>query len=419
MDKRIIALLTVIAVILCGCARGEVKTVDEDVALATEYSVKSADGGAATADRLASAPGGTESATAHGEGGKVSEIEQTEITAGTLTAGEWKDNDNFAFFKEVISRDEWKEYAAGWKLDLNNRFAVTVTDGQNAAKNVKVDVLDSKGNTLYSAVTDSYGKAYLYYGVSGSAEAPATVRVHAAGGDDRYTDGQITDEELKAGGKTVSASGQRYTKLDIMFTTDTTGSMSDELEYLKKELISVISQIGEDNAGLDIRASVNFYRDEGDDYVVRDFAFESDLEKVQKQLDEQFADGGGDTPEAVHTALENSVKEHEWREDAVKLLYLTLDAPGHKDQQGVPESVRESLTYAAANGIRVIPIAGSGVDKEAEFLLRASAAMAGGTYTFLTDDSGVGESHLEPTIGDYNVKKLNDLIIKITNEYCK
>ena len=44
--------------------------------------------------------------------------------------------------------------------------------------------------------------------------------------------------------------------------------------------------------------------------------------------------------------------------------------------------------------------------------------MTGGTYTFLTDDSGVGNSHLEPTVGDYEVEYLNDCNIRITSEYC-
>ena len=41
----------------------------------------------------------------------------------------------------------------------------------------------------------------------------------------------------------------------------------------------------------------------------------------------------------------------------------------------------------------------------------------GGTYTFLTDDSGIGGSHLEPTVGDYEVEHLNDMLVRIIEDY--
>ena len=42
--------------------------------------------------------------------------------------------------------------------------------------------------------------------------------------------------------------------------------------------------------------------------------------------------------------------------------------------------------------------------------------MTGADYVFLTDDSGVGKSHLEPIIGDYEVELLHDIIVRLINE---
>ena len=56
-------------------------------------------------------------------------------------------------------------------------------------------------------------------------------------------------------------------------------------------------------------------------------------------------------------------------------------------------------------------MAASGVDKPTEFLFRAMAVMTGGKYVFLTDDSGVGNSHEEPDISGYQVEKLNELMV--------
>jgi hypothetical protein len=45
--------------------------------------------------------------------------------------------------------------------------------------------------------------------------------------------------------------------------------------------------------------------------------------------------------------------------------------------------------------------------------MRASAAISGGRYLFLTDDSGVGESHSEPKIACYVVTRLDQLIVRV------
>ena len=81
-------------------------------------------------------------------------------------------------------------------------------------------------------------------------------------------------------------------------------------------------------------------------------------------------------------------------------------------------AMQKSIEKMSMIGIRLIPVASSGVDTETEFLLRSWATMTGGTYTFLTNHSGVGNDHLEPTIGEYEVEKLNDLMIRVINEYC-
>lgn len=346
---------------------------------------------------------------------------KNEIEAGTLTAGEWKDNDNYDFWCSLFEREEWKGYADLWRLIPNMRFAVTLTNGQNAAKNVRVEMYAGE-HLLASAVSDSYGKAYLNPHLTtnnpeGDLVGADRLVVYFEGGSSEYP---ITPDDLAAGGISITdVEGKRHAALDLMFVVDTTGSMGDELEYLKKELGNVISTVSDENEELDISLSLNFYRDEGDEYVVRSNEFTSDIDGALKILDGEYSDGGGDYPEAVHTALEDALNGHEWRQDSVKLMFLVLDAPPHSESEEVVDSVRQSITEAAEKGVRIIPIASSGVDTETEFLLRIMSLATGGTYTFLTDHSGVGESHLEPTIGDYNVKKLNDLLVKIINEYCK
>ena len=96
----------------------------------------------------------------------------------------------------------------------------------------------------------------------------------------------------------------------------------------------------------------------------------------------------------------------------MRVAFLLLDAPAHHNQT-VIASLQKSIETYARLGIRIIPIAASGADKNTEFMLRFFDILTGGTYTFLTDDSGVGESHIAASVGDYEVEQLNELIVRL------
>ena len=161
-----------------------------------------------------------------------------------------------------------------------------------------------------------------------------------------------------------------------------------------------------------------FYRDQGDLYLTRLSPFTSDISSTMAFIKEQWAEGGGDTPEAVHTALDVALKQLQWHNDAyAKMAFLLLDAPAHKDHEGVIESLQASITAFAANGIKIIPVFCSSGEKECEFMCRQFAILTGGTYVFLTDDSGVGGDHVTPTVGDYQIEHLNNLIYRLIIKY--
>lgn len=341
-------------------------------------------------------------------------IDTSQIQSGTLTAGEWKDAKNLNFWTEVLNRSDWKSLTKKRNLHTNNVVTVQVADENgNPCFNTTVSLLDSQNNVIYTAVSDVSGYAYLLYNLNTSdKDAPAFVTVG--------TDKPVEISKNGITKITLKQKSHNVTKLDLMLMIDTTGSMGDELEYLKEELHNVVSEVAKTSQALSINVSVNFYRDTGDEYEVKEFPFTSDITKATEQLNDQYANGGGDYPEAVHKALNSVVFNHEWREDSVKLCFFVLDAPPHNESeiQSINSDMQKSVQEMAKQGIRLIPVASSGVDTETEFLCRSWALMTGGTYTFLTDHSGVGGSHLEPTIGDYEVEKLNALMIRIIKEYC-
>ncbi len=79
--------------------------------------------------------------------------------------------------------------------------------------------------------------------------------------------------------------------------------------------------------------------------------------------------------------------------------------------------MQKAIKHAAEKGIKVIPISASGIEKDTEFLMRFFAISTNGTYTFLTDDSGIGDSHLKPTTGKYDVEYLNELMLRLILKY--
>lgn len=337
---------------------------------------------------------------------------QPDPQAGLLTGGEWNDNENWDFWQGLYSSNnygvDWDSYRDIWQTGVKSRAAVTVKDGSGApVPGARVEGLG------YAAVTDNKGRAYLFFDERGLQGETSEFTVTFGGSTQRFTESVDGGCELEL---TLSDTAKPAAKsLDLMIMCDATGSMGDELEYLKAELEDVVTRIRDDNANLPTRISVNFYRDEGDEYVVREYPFTTDLGAAVTAISEQSADGGGDTPEAVHTALASAVS-NDWAEDSVKVMFLVLDAPPHDDPQIIAETV-EHIREAAEKGIRIVPVAASGVDKSCEYLLRSMAIMTGGTYVFLTDDSGIGGGHIEPTIGSCEVEKLNDMMVRIVCGY--
>ncbi len=344
-----------------------------------------------------------------------------QLQPGQLTAGEWQDLAHWDFFRSLFdgqAEPSWSPMQSYWGFDTAGRIPVTLSHDGTPLVDAQVLLKDKSGATIWEARSDVHGFAELYASMFDTNQGPFTLVASDASAEAVKT----IDDLPKAGERIVlelAGTNQTELSLDMMLMVDTTGSMGDELQYLQRELANVIervqTQVSQD---LDLRLSVNFYRDQGDAYVVRSFPFTSDVNTQLSQLAKQSSGGGGDVPEAVDLALQNAILEHEWSQEATaRLLFLVLDAPPHRDDQGVLESLHELAQAAAKRGIQIIPVSASGIDKDTEFLLRFLAVATNGTYTFLTDDSGIGDPHLDPgaTIGDYKVELLNDLLVRVVS----
>lgn len=330
-----------------------------------------------------------------------------------LTAAEWNDNLNWPFFTNLVNAGTIRFPSFG--LDPRCRVEVRVQDGAEAPlADETVTLLDAEGKTLWTARTDKSGAAYLFWAEGETPDrvacngAEAAIQVAVSGDDPQ---GSKTMRPLESVTLTCAAAAPARTGLQVMFIVDTTGSMGDELAYLQKDFSAIAERVGSEG----VRYAVSFYRDDGDDYVTRHNDFTSDVAAVQAKINAEFADGGGDTPEAVAEVLDEClIQRTDWDESASKLAFLIFDAPPH---EGKDAMLQAAARAAAEKGIRVIPVVASNADRETELFGRALAILTNGTYVFLTDDSGVGGSHLEPIVGSYDVVLLQDLIVEIIQRY--
>ncbi|MDR2235233.1 MAG: TonB-dependent receptor plug domain-containing protein [Chryseobacterium sp.] len=332
--------------------------------------------------------------------------------AGQLTAGEVNDFSKWDYWKD-IALPTLDEYKNSWKFFPDKRVSVQlVNKNRKPVIGEKVRLLNDKKEVIWEAVSDNLGNAELWINPMTKGGTPS--------GKYDLTDGSgqtisTNIREFKNGQNLIILDKPCLTKrsLDIAFVVDATGSMGDEISYLQSELLDVLKKVEGNLKNTDVRYGSVFYRDQGDEYVTRKFDFSENAEDLIGFIKKQKASGGGDTPEAVVEALQVSVDELKWSSgNSTKIMFLILDAPPHRSDVNI-SLLYEKIKAAAKKGITIIPLAASDTDKQTEYLMRTFALMTNGTYTFLTNDSGIGNDHIKPTIDSYEVEKLNALLLRL------
>ncbi len=325
--------------------------------------------------------------------------------AGTLTAGDWSDNLNMGWFASYLK--EMADANPQWAtLPLTQRVLVQVlTPGGVPVGGVRIRLLVA--NQVVSQTfsgTDGLG-AVLPSGEPGGrsieaqlgAAAPVVVALPEA-----QTSLTVT----------LPVAAPAVAGMDLAFVVDVTGSMGDELGFLKAEVEAIVSQVQAKSGNANLRFGLVVYRDDGDEFVVKSFDFTTDLKAFKANLAAQSADGGGDTPEAVPQAFAAAAKLS-WRPDNVARVVVHIaDAEPHETEFAKYFMAVQALQ---AQGVRVYPVASSGHDDGCEYVMRAAAVLTAGRYVFLTDDSGVGvaQGHAKPHIPCFDVELLLTKLVRL------
>lgn len=335
--------------------------------------------------------------------------------SGQVTAGEWNDLINWKDWLALLKKEEYLEMEDHWNISTQRRYHTLVLNEKNIPlSNAVVDLIDEHGSVLWTGRTDLSGRAELFaYPFEVEKSKAAKIEVSFKGKSQTIANIKSISEGSNL--IKIPNSCTEKTGLDIAFLVDATSSMQDEISYLQSELLNVIQRVNESYK--DIRWASMFYRDHNEEYLTKHQDFHSDPDVLMKFIQKQNAAGGGDYPEEVSEALRKSIRDLSWNnKSVVKILFLLLDAPPH-DHTASLEKYRKTIQEAAQKGIKIIPITASGINRYAEFLMKFTSILTNGTYVFITDDSGIGNSHLDPVVENYKVEKLNELLIRLIEGY--
>ncbi|HET7488341.1 MAG TPA: vWA domain-containing protein [Acidimicrobiales bacterium] len=395
-----VAVMVVAGLGACGGSNADVMRTSKTLA-ADDSAPRSAPPAGEAAPASTTAPGAPMAASG-----------QSQSAVG-LTAGSTDDN------------ERWDDY-----LSYRRSFAglgLRVHDVDVAERHV-FRVVDRSGHPVLGAA--------VTVRPAGGGEPVARLTTYADGRAlffPNATKGQATgyEAEVSAGGASQTVRFDRQatehkvaldtdapprTRLDVLFLVDATGSMQDEIDRLKDNMIAVSQRIAALPAKPDVRFALTAYRDQGDEFVTRTVDFTGDVKGFTDNIAGLRAAGGGDTPEALSAGLRAGL-DAGWRgADTVKLVFLVADAPPQMDDPEGADYAAE-VVRAAAMGVKVHPIASSGLDDQGEYVFRQLAEITTGRFVFLTygPDGGPGDS-TSMHVDKYAVLSLDSLVVKLVEE---
>jgi Mg-chelatase subunit ChlD len=377
------------------------------------------------ADAVGGAGGEAESSVAGpsdagGGAAALPPVEDTQFQV-SLSAGAVDDNADFEAFRQYqTDYQRFVGLSLVTPVDVSERHIIRVTNGQGYPV-LGAEILIYAGQNLVTAIrTPATGVVYFH---------PLAYRNQDGSYAVTVSKGQSTAEfELdRAAGNEWSVTldvtrAQEPVQLDVLFLLDATGSMGDEIDQLKDNILSISAQVNALPGNPNVRFGMVTYRDEGDAYITRVVDFTGDVQAFQSALQNVQAGGGGDEPEALNEGLADAINGMNWRVDnTVSLVFLVADAPPQMGRANVPD-YSASMQDALELGIKIHPIASSGLSSQGEYIFRQIAQYTGGFFIFLTyeetpQSSGdPGRDDLSVTEGTYSVEDLDGLVVRLIRE---
>jgi Mg-chelatase subunit ChlD len=178
-------------------------------------------------------------------------------------------------------------------------------------------------------------------------------------------------------------------RVEVVFCLDTTGSMGGLIEGAKTKIWAMANQIAAGKPTPDLKVGLVAYRDKGDEYVTRVIDLTDDLDAIHGELKKFKAQGGGDLPESVNKALDDSVNKVKWSKDkdVLKIIFLVGDAPPHMDYTDdvkYPETCKKAVERDI-----IINTVQCGNDADCRKHWQEICRLSEGTYVQIAQEGGI------------------------------
>lgn len=349
--------------------------------------------------------------------------EQQYYQPGIVYAGAWSDFDNWP----SLSVERWSAHADYWHYYPRTYVYVRTVDEEGAPVcGIKI-TLKKNGQDVWSAVSDNRGRAVLWANLyeevfnSNSFYTSETAAYSVVISDVIYEEVTFTMQGISPRFNAyVVNQNPVQDAVDVAFIVDGTGSMGDELNFLKENVREIIKTVRQYNSTITFRTGAVIY---GDDYQyglqfsdTKYLPFTTNITETHNFFNNTSVYGGGDWPEAVDIALSTGLNSLNWNPDArSRLAFLILDAPPHHEEEIIASCQRSVEAYAAA-GIKIIPIVASRIDCSTEYLVRCFALATNGTFVFIFDpNEEIPETAVSTISGAYSDSLKNIIVNKISD----
>jgi hypothetical protein len=163
--------------------------------------------------------------------------------------------------------------------------------------------------------------------------------------------------------------------VDVVFVVDTTGSMEDDIDAVKRDMREILAHLRERNP--DYRVGVVAYRDIKDEYLTRThLVLSNDDARIEAAISALAVTGGDDWREHVYAGI-NTALGQPWRPGVSQHIILMGDAPPHDDYDNDPRTLESVTARAQTAPLRVrIHTIGIRCDATCEEALRTENAEA-------------------------------------------
>jgi Mg-chelatase subunit ChlD len=199
----------------------------------------------------------------------------------------------------------------------------------------------------------------------------------------------LVGPSLAAAAAGAAAAKKVKPKVEVVFCLDTTGSMTGLIDGAKQKIWAICNQIANGKPVPDLKVGLVAFRDKGDEYITKVIDLTDDLDAIHGQLKKFVAAGGGDTPESVNQALDDSVNKIKWSSDkkTLRIIFLVGDAPPHMDYT---DDVKYPVTCkkACEKGI-IINTIQCGSDPQCTRYWKDIALKAEGSFAAIPQKGGV------------------------------